>query len=350
MRIMGFLLVVGLGALLLSAAPVAGQQPERVVLLSRFPDLEGLDTSAADLVRWVEENLETEMRTAFNKLDSPFLTAQTERYEFVPFDFIRVGRLDIRAKELPVRDALIYNASLKRFLEDNHIDYFIVMELEILPFGNLWEFSWVFANIKKADFQLLAGDHHTSADNIMGLYEFCRQTPMKVAEGFKQTFAEPSTATPAAGEPPPEIPANRMKIIVTSCFWHSVADETRKEILDRLQAQLPTALAGDLQKSGPLNDAFEVIPYAYPKRCVSVSDDLDREIITNLKADYIIKANMDMEQSMNRIHFFLMFISKEGNRPEAFEVKYRRKSNFAPQVVSKHLAEEICSRWSALKQ
>jgi hypothetical protein len=350
-RIPAGVLAVLLSLYLVGAIPgeAVGQSQKKVVLLVQFPKLENENQKVTTALEWFKANMPADLQTEFNKMHTEVLTSNLNPYVFIPPGQSIFDRLSIRAHELKVKDELLKNTEMRNYFKDQAIDYLIVTQLEILPFGNIWEFRWVFTKFSGDFFELSSGYHHQSFVDYSDLYNFFIETPQKMASDFKNSFG--ADAIPAGGTatvPGPEA-KKRAKIIVTSCFWHSVADTRRKEILDRLQVQLPSALAKDLEDSEVLKD-YEVIPFSYPRRCVSVTDNLEQEIISIQGADFIISAHMDMEESMNWIHFFLRCRSAKDFSLKTFEMKYRKRSNYAAKVVSKYVAEEICSQWGSIEK
>jgi hypothetical protein len=288
-------------------------------------------------VEHAKEELIEEIPFIFNKFctagglyDDEWLTF--EILEEVTLE--NLGHGSLKARRSSVRKFL-NDANIKKFFEKKKINYLIVTSISILP-GEVWEVKWAFAKLGEYENPPidLDKDFHTFT-NPINFYMFCTSLPENMAIDF-ESFIQPLYHSVRE--------AQRTKVLVTSCFYHRAPDAPRKEILDKLQQQMPSLLAHDLKKT-EIFENFEVIPYDSPQDCGKVSDELYQKIIISYDADYLISAYMDMRKNMNHIYFTIKFIPKTIFKKGIKDWTHPSRRRFDAQVVSRNLAGVISENW-----
>jgi len=318
---------------------------KRVGLLLKYPFIKNFEEEKRDVINYAKKNLLEDISIAFNKLCERGIIFDEVKFTFITFTEPLAYQMDqqsFKAKEGYVKDHFLKNDKVKNFIKSKNLDYMIIAELYELSSGGLWDFRWVFVEFNENDFNIEAGSDHYKCQDVAMFLRFVKVIPKKMSEDFGMKFRDKLAQRISQTEGQKAQAKETVKVLVTSCFYHRIDDEKRKEILDRLQNLLPPVLALDLKKMNSMKN-YKIYSYDFPHKCVDVSDQFFEDIINHYDADYLISAVMDMEKTMNKIFFIIQIIPRDvrNKKKEPWDHKY----NFDVTIVSKKLAKKICEKW-----
>lgn len=215
------------------------------------------------------------------------------------------GKFD-RVGVSSLRETLANDHTIREKLMTSVAAHAIVVELRPTS-GKIWKLNWVLMDLRRKKVGMSGDKWKGPVNSSDDLDEFFDTGAMKIAESFGRSFPEYIAS------------ATTRKIILISCFWHSIISEEgddREERLTALQNQIPAWLADKIPeelKANSVLKGYVFRPMQFTGQCAKFSIELQKKLFKLYRATLMVNGNMDMRKAKNTLYVTLQLVPFSSN-------------------------------------